>query len=804
MVILSSDERFADPPLSATAYSWRQDDSWKTDKHLCLEKVKENGLYLATAAEEMRSNRRIVLAAVKSDGHALNVASEALKNDEEIVFAAIEQDGDSLSFAGDTLRTAKTCSRSRGRPFLTKEEMDQAARETEKYCEKFETWEWKQGVKKALEEAPSGPTRSTTLGQAQAPGQGRRHLMSTEDGLEEETNGFGATTSQRIAAGASTRAGAQRIAAASDAQRSMPPRPAREARQPGFTPGKEAWRINIERQLSRFCESSELSLAFPPTLSSRSGAVPARALKLGLATKSQGKGDERFLTVKKPQHVVALDGDAPVASLAGSAARRAHAPTRRSRRSATPRRGHVADAQAPRRRREDPPAMLAARMKLPAWEYRDRVAALVAAHDVVLVAGETGCGKSTQVPQFVLDGDPEARIACSQPRRISAMAVAERVASERGSQLGREVGFHVRFESSFSDATRLCFATPGVLLRKLGSDPDLVAYTHFILDEVHEEDRDTEFCWWRCGSWWRGARTTTRSRLRLVLMSATLAADKLTEYFGGCPRISIGGSNFPVSTFFLEDVLKQTKYVTLPKEAPRADAFDGLDADAKAKVVAAGKALDLGLRCALCGKSTSQSPEELGDHMAECLGEMEEPASPGGGDDDAAVLADVIYHREDEFELGVGSLHLCPVSRDDDDPRNAPAAFAASQASSADGEGDALVRVYQRRVAEQTLDELLVCALLNYVVRSSHGAAVFFVAGWADIESIATAIEADDDLKHVLWVVPLHGSIESSKQKGVQGAAADRFSTKARNDADQPQLLCFAALWRATPSSARV
>ena len=128
MVILSTDERFADPPLSATAYSWRQDDSWKTDKHLCLEKVKENGLYLATAAEEMRSNRRIVLAAVKSDGHALNVASEALKNDEEIVFAAIEQDGDSLSFAGDTLRNRKdVLEAALGRPFLTKEEMDQAA-----------------------------------------------------------------------------------------------------------------------------------------------------------------------------------------------------------------------------------------------------------------------------------------------------------------------------------------------------------------------------------------------------------------------------------------------------------------------------------------------------------------------------------------------------------------------------------------------------------------------------------------------------------------------------------------------------
>ena len=99
-----------------------------------------------------------------------------------------------------------------------------------------------------------------------------------------------------------------------------------------------------------------------------------------------------------------------------------------------------------------------------------------------------------------------------------------------------------------------------------------MAYTHFILDEVHEEDRDTEFLLVALRELVaRRANHETLPRLRLVLMSATLAADKLTEYFGGCPRISIGGSNFPVSTFFLEDVLKQTKYVTLPKEAPRAD-----------------------------------------------------------------------------------------------------------------------------------------------------------------------------------------------------------------------------------------
>ena len=85
----------------------------------------------------MRSNRRIVLAAVKQDGHALNIASTELKNDEEIVFAAIEQDSDSLSFAGDTLRNRKdVLEAALGRPFLTKEEMDQAQAETDKYCEK--------------------------------------------------------------------------------------------------------------------------------------------------------------------------------------------------------------------------------------------------------------------------------------------------------------------------------------------------------------------------------------------------------------------------------------------------------------------------------------------------------------------------------------------------------------------------------------------------------------------------------------------------------------------------------------------
>ena len=370
----------------------------------------------------------------------------------------------------------------------------------------------------------------------------------------------------------------------------------------GFTPGRETWRIKIEKQLDQFCRSANRELQFPPSLTSEERRfVHAHAPKLGLKTKSQGKGSDRFLTVWKPQRVVALAEDAPRLDLAKDASVvldahfKAHPPTAEELGDA--REGRVADAQPSpepgtvrstlknvKNRHKSkaavieyakrapecvsaPSSMVTARRKLPAWDARSKVVDLVARHDVVLVAGETGCGKSTQVPQFLFDASGcEANIACSQPRRLSAIAVAERVAAERGENCGQTVGYQVRFESSFSAKTRLLFATPGVLLRKLGSDPDLVSYTHFLLDEVHEEDRDTEFLLValrelvaRRREAYDQAPSTAPPPLKLVLMSATLGLQKLGDYFGGCPSCSMGGTNFPVTTFFLEDVLKQTK-----------------------------------------------------------------------------------------------------------------------------------------------------------------------------------------------------------------------------------------------------
>jgi hypothetical protein len=180
--VTSLDSSSSNESWDMTDYSWRQDDAWKTDLHKCMAKVAENGLYLATASTEMQAAKRVVMAAVKQNGHAMAVCSKELKNDEDVVFAAVAQDGDALAHAGETLRNRKdVLEAALGRPFLTKEEMERSAEETAKYCEQFETYEWKQSIKKALEEA-GFPQHDTEIDYAawkdklKPKVKGRRHL----------------------------------------------------------------------------------------------------------------------------------------------------------------------------------------------------------------------------------------------------------------------------------------------------------------------------------------------------------------------------------------------------------------------------------------------------------------------------------------------------------------------------------------------------------------------------------------------------------------------------------------------------
>jgi ATP-dependent RNA helicase DHX57 len=179
-------------------------------------------------------------------------------------------------------------------------------------------------------------------------------------------------------------------------------------------------------------------------------------------------------------------------------------------------------------------------------------------------AGETGCGKTTQVPQFLLDeaaaSGQRCSIVCTQPRRISAIGVAERVAAERCERIGGVVGFSIRLESATSATTRLLFCTTGILLRRLEDDPQLATVSHVIVDEVHERSMESDFLLMVL----RGLLTRRRD-LKLVLMSATINASLFADYFGaGTPTISIPGRTFPVTALYLEDALELTGHRVRP------------------------------------------------------------------------------------------------------------------------------------------------------------------------------------------------------------------------------------------------
>lgn len=143
--------------------------------------------------------------------------------------------------------------------------------------------------------------------------------------------------------------------------------------------------------------------------------------------------------------------------------------------------------------------MINYRKKLPAWQMKEEILTAIQNSKVVVISGETGCGKSTQVPQFILDewlsnynmtNETHVEIICTQPRRISAIGVAERVADERVERIGHSVGYQIRLEHKVTSITRLTFCTTGILLRRLELDPLLANVSHIIVDEVHERSAE--------------------------------------------------------------------------------------------------------------------------------------------------------------------------------------------------------------------------------------------------------------------------------------------------------------------------
>ncbi|XP_071422865.1 ATP-dependent DNA/RNA helicase DHX36 isoform X2 [Pithys albifrons albifrons] len=233
-----------------------------------------------------------------------------------------------------------------------------------------------------------------------------------------------------------------------------------------------------------------------------------------------------------------------------------------------------------RKKRSDPRyiEMQRFREKLPSYGMKEELVSLINQNRVTVISGETGCGKTTQVTQFILDDHIErgrgstCRIVCTQPRRISAISVAERVAAERAEACGsgKSTGYQIRLQSRLPRKQgSILYCTTGIVLQWLQSDKHLSSISHVVLDEIHERNLQSDVLMSIIKD-----LLYIRLDLKVILMSATLNAEKFSEYFDHCPMIHIPGFTFPVVEYLLEDVIEKLRY-----SASTIDALEMMDDD---------------------------------------------------------------------------------------------------------------------------------------------------------------------------------------------------------------------------------
>ncbi|GAB6019416.1 3'-5' RNA helicase ythdc2 [Chamberlinius hualienensis] len=348
----------------------------------------------------------------------------------------------------------------------------------------------------------------------------------------------------------------------------------------------EEIKIAVTLSLKKFILEDVKELEFPSSFTSVERAfIHSLARNLGLKSKSRGKSANRFLTVYKKDGSTIVQADA-IFNLSKNSRQQIitllqrYPVTNKERQDLAPLlerdRMLVEDVRdvgkATGRLNNGIPQVPPSRgysefsnfsSTLPIAHLKEEIVSVIDQHQVVLIAGETGSGKTTQVPQFILDScsfkKKPCRIICTQPRRIAAVTIADRIALERDEKVGQTVGYQIRLESKVSPKTLLTFCTNGVLLRTLmGSDSALATVTHVVMDEIHERDRFSDFLLIIL----RDALSKFRN-LKLILMSANLDLQLFLKYFNGCPVISVPGRLFEVQELFLEDILKCTGYMSL-------------------------------------------------------------------------------------------------------------------------------------------------------------------------------------------------------------------------------------------------
>ncbi len=187
------------------------------------------------------------------------------------------------------------------------------------------------------------------------------------------------------------------------------------------------------------------------------------------------------------------------------------------------------------------------RESLPIFKLKKELLNAIYDNQILVVIGETGSGKTTQITQYLAEAGYTSRgkIGCTQPRRVAAMSVAKRVSEEFGCRLGQEVGYSIRFEDCTSPETKIKYMTDGMLLRECLIDPELRSYSVIMLDEAHERTIHTDVLFGLLKDC-----AKKRKDLKLIITSATLDAEKFSTYFHNCPIFTIPGNVFPVEILY--------------------------------------------------------------------------------------------------------------------------------------------------------------------------------------------------------------------------------------------------------------
>ena len=200
--------------------------------------------------------------------------------------------------------------------------------------------------------------------------------------------------------------------------------------------------------------------------------------------------------------------------------------------------------------RETSASIAEQRKTLPIFQLRESLMKAIEDNQILILIGETGSGKTTQLTQYLIEDGYGRKgvVGCTQPRRISAISVAKRVSQEFGCRLGDKVGYSVRFDDTTSASTIIRYMTDGMLLREVLVDPDLSKYSVIILDEAHERTVSTDVLFGLCKK-----ALKNRPELKLIVTSATLEAEKFSQYFYNASIFRIPGRTFPVEVFYANE-----------------------------------------------------------------------------------------------------------------------------------------------------------------------------------------------------------------------------------------------------------